>query len=218
MRDAFFSLFLLMFPVFPSGGLSTQALIPEQLATPAGIILPRPKIAETFSRNPTPLIIRVTNYGNKTLYLQGMRQSGSEGRLQIFFYHRGEGRGWKPYFDSLPCNLPTCRNLHSAHGQCGKMEPYVIRLGPSGTYNSVKEFRWGGLLYQRNEAIREARQHRYCYKGWVPKRGRVRVEVEYSKSISRNEERKEMMAGRDHTAIEFNLPVSRAVYEIGVGG
>lgn len=215
MKTAFFSLFVFIFPIFSVGDFSGGT---ASLATPAGLILPRPKVSETLSGKTAPVTIRIVNRGENTVYLHGIRSVSEEGKIQLYFYHRNRGRGWKPYFDALPCNLPTCRNLHTLNGGCGEGESVVIRLGGKGTYNSVKEFQWGGLLYERSEALREDRQRRYCYKGWAPSRGQMRVEIEYSKTVSRDDARKETMQGRDHTAIEFNLPALRKVYEIIVNG
>ncbi len=218
MKTAIFSAFLFIFPLFSSGSFLEQKDKSNPLAVPAGLILPRPQVNEGVSQAAKPLTIRIVNLGQQMIYLQGIREVSKEGKVQLYFYHREEGRGWKPYFDSLPCNLPTCRNLHRLSGGCGDGEPVVIRLGGKGSYNSIKEFQWGGLLYERSEATRESRKRRYCYKGWAPIQGQVRVEVEYSKTVSRDDERKELMDGRDHTAIEFDLPASNRVYEIAVNG
>lgn len=217
MNVVTFSVLLFILPFFSTGD-HTQESHNKNKWVPAGLVLPPPKGEETFSKEPAPLTIRIVNRGEKTVYLQGIRDLSKQGKVQLYFYHRGEGRGWKPYFDSLPCNLPTCRNLYSTQGRCGEGEPVVIRLGPKGTYNAVQEFQWGGLLYERSEALQEERQRRYCYKGWAPNRGQVRVEIEYSKSVSRDDDRKETMEGRDHHAIEFNLPASQKVYEISLNG
>lgn len=213
MKVTGFSLFILMLPMFSTTNFQNTSPQTDQLASPAGLILPRPR-SGAFQKRPRPLTIRITNHGEETVYLQGVRDMTKEGKVQLYFYHRGAGKGWKTYFDSLPCNLPTCQNLNSRQGHCGKIEPIVIRLGAKGTYNSVQEFQWGGLLYERNEAIRNSRTQRYCYKGWAPSRGQVRVEVEYSKAVSRDEQRKEMIVRRNHSAIEFKLPASQEVYEI----
>lgn len=214
MKVTGFSLLILIFPVFST--LNFQSINPQhnQLVSPAGLILPQPRNTNAFQKRPKPLTIRITNHGEETVYLQGVRDLAKEGKVQLYFYHRKEERGWKPYFDSLPCNLPTCTNLSRRQGHCGEGEAVVIRLGAKGTYNSVQEFQWSGLLYELSEAIQENRNRRYCYKGWAPSRGQVRIELEYSKTVSRDEERKERMQGRDHRAIEFKLPASRKIYEI----
>ncbi len=218
MRSAILLLFIFIFPLFPAGQDPIRQTEHTLKASPAGLIIARPKVKETFSKDPTPLTIRIVNQGEQTIYLQGIRQVSEAGKVQLYFYHRRDGGGWKPYFDSLPCNLPTCRNLHTLGSRCGDGEPVVIRLGGKGSHNSVKEFQWGGLLYERSEATREGRSRRYCYTGWAPSRGQVRVEVEYSKAVSRDQSRKEVIKGRDFTAIEFDLPASEKVYEIVVNG
>ncbi len=217
MKIAVFSFFVFIFPMFSTPDITKNEINSNRWLHPTGLILPRPKIEETFSKKPTPLTIRIVNRGEKSIYLRGIREVSKKGEVELFFYHRANSRGWKPYFDSLPCNLPTCRNLHSMKGRCGNGQPVVIRLGAQGTSTSVREFKWGGLLYQVSEAIREGRQKRYCYKGWSPKNGRVRVELEYSERVHRDDERKEQIAGRDFTAIEFNLPARKDTYEISIG-
>jgi len=216
MKVTGFSLFILMLPIFSTADIRNITPQTDQLASRVGLILPHPKDKNGFRRRPNPVTIRIANHGEKTVYLQGIREISKAGKVQLYFYHRGAGKGWKPYFDSRPCNLPNCRNLDSRKGHCGQGEPVVIRLGAKGTYNSVQEFQWGGLLYERSEATREDRNRRYCYKGWAPSGGQVRVEVEYSKTVSRDDERKELIEGRDHGAIEFKLPATQKVYEIHI--
>lgn len=217
MKIAAFSLFVFIFPMFSTPDFLKNEVRPSPWLLPTGLTLPLPNLDRTFSKKPTPLTIRIINQGEKTIYLRGIREVSKKGEVELFFYHRADTRGWKPYFDSLPCNLPTCRNLHSMKGRCGNGESVVIRLGAKGTSNSVREFKWGGLLYQVSEAIREGRNKRYCYKGWTPTNGRVRVELEYSERVHRDNERKEQIAGRDFTAIEFNLPPRKNTYEINIG-
>src|SRR5581483_2672285 len=223
-RTLFLPLFLFfaVAGVDPLGaGLSPEESPPsagraeERRATPAGTIVPQPTTPETFSETPTPLRFRVVNRGAKSVFLQGMRQA--EEKVQLFFYHREAGQGWKPFFESLPCDLPTCRNLHVPKTDCNQAVPFTISLGPAGTSGSVKELKWDGLLYQRIEATQEDRQRRYCYKGWVPKSGRIRVEIEFSETAQIGGDKKGTLGGRDHTVLEFDLPPSQEVYEIPVG-
>ena len=187
----------------------------KKRAMPAGTILPQPSIPETFSDTPTPLVFRIINRAGKSLFLQGVRQG--EEKVQLFFYHRQEGQGWKPFFDTLPCDLPTCRNLHLPRHDCGQAVPFAVSLAPAGTPGSVKELKWDGLLYQRIEATQEDRQRRYCYKGWVPKNGRIRIEIEFSETAQIGGDKKGMIGGRDHAALELDLPPSREIYDLPVG-
>lgn len=202
-----------------AGSLSGEGRPPvsdqETKAVPAGTILPQPSIPETFSDTPTPLLFRIVNRGEKTIFLQGMRQEDE--KVQLFFYHRESGQGWKPFFETLPCDLPTCRNLHVPKQSCGQAVPFTISLGPAGRSGSVKELKWDGLLYQRVEATQEDRQRRYCYKGWVPKSGRIRIEIEFSETAQIGGDKKGTIGGRDHTVVEFDLPPAREVYDIFVG-
>jgi len=212
MRVLMLSFLLLVLPPAPASLREAGA----GGTRPVGTIVPKPSTPETFSQTPTPLLFRIVNRGKQGLYIQGMQQ-GEQKRVQLFFYHREKERGWKPFFDSLPCDLPTCRNLRTLGEHCGKSVPFAIRLGPEGSSSAVREFQWDGLLYQRIEATGEDRKRRYCYKGWVPKRGRIRIEVEYSGSIQRALEKRGLIGERSHTAIEFRLPPLRQVYEISVG-
>jgi len=203
-------LFLILSGPF-SFGLQAEASV-----LPVGTIVPKPSTPETFSQKPTPLLFRVVNRGKKGLYIQGMQQ-GEERMVQLFFYHKTRETGWKPFFNSLPCDLPTCRNLHARNKTCGKPHPFAIHLEPLGSAKSAREFQWDGLLYQRIEATGERRKRRYCYKGWIPKRGRIRVEVEYSSSIQRGLKKRGQIGERNHTAIEFSLPPLKKTYEISIG-
>lgn len=189
-----------------------QTLLLEEAAAgivPVGTIVPLPSPPETFSDQPTPVSIRIINELNKPVYLQGFRQENE--RVQIYLYHREGNRGWKPFFEFLPCDLPTCRSLHAPRKSCPKPIPFLITLGPAGSANSFKEVPWEGLLYERSEATQEARKHRYCYQGRVPRRGRMRVEIEFSDTL---QEESGIIGGRDHAVIEFDLPPSRSSYEI----
>ncbi|MDC4228052.1 MAG: hypothetical protein MPW15_28435 [Candidatus Manganitrophus sp.] len=148
----------------------------------------------------------------RTVYLQGFRQESE--RVQIYLYHREGNRGWKPFFEFLPCDLPTCRGLHAPKKSCPKPTPFIVTLGPAGSADSFKEVPWDGLLYERSEATQEDRKHRYCYKGKVPKAGRMRVEIEFSDTLQKESERSGMIGGRDHAVVEFDLPPARPNYEI----
>ncbi|NKE72705.1 hypothetical protein [Candidatus Manganitrophus noduliformans] len=194
------------------------ALLEEKTAkiVPAGTIVPQPVPPETFSEKPTPVSLRIINQRKNPIYLQGLRQDGE--RIQIFLYHREGTRGWKPFFEFLPCDLPTCRGLHAPRKSCPKPIPFVIALGPSGSADSFKEVPWNGLLYERSEATREDRKHRYCYKGKVPKTGRMRVEIEFSETLQKESEKSGIIGGRDHAVFEFDLPPSRPSYEIVIEG
>ncbi len=214
MKVTGFSLFILMFPIFSTANLQSTYAPSKPLASPTGLVLPQPRSLGGLQKRPNPLTIRITNHGAETVYLQGVRNTTKEGKVQLYFYHQGEGKSWQTYFDSLPCNLPSCRNLTSRQGYCGGGEPVVIRLGAKGTYNAVQEFQWGGLFYELNEAIRENRTRRYCYKGWIPKQGKVRIEIKHSKTVSRDDKRKEMIEDRNYSAVEFKLPAAQKVYEI----
>jgi len=184
----------------------------EKEIVPVGTIVPQPSPPETFSEEPTPVSLRIINQLKKTIYLQGFRQESE--RVQIFLYHREGNRGWKPFFEFLPCDLPTCRGLHAPKKSCPKPIPFVIALGPAGSANSFKEVPWDGLLYERSEATQEDRKHRYCYKGKVPKTGRMRVEIEFSDNLQKESEKSGLIGGRDHAVLEFDLPPSRPHYEI----
>jgi hypothetical protein len=206
---------LLILPVPTQPGVSERTIPAEFSPFQVGTIIPQPTFPESFSEKPTEILFRIINRSQDNIFLQGIGQEG--GDVQLFFYHRDHGKGWKPFFSSLPCDLPTCRNLHAFTDDCALPVPYVIPLGAAGTINAVREFRWGGLLYQRIEATREPRQRRYCYKGWVPTRGRMRIEIEFSKTRQEGRGSKGAIGGRSHTAIEFNLPARRQVYEVFVG-
>ncbi|MBI3804821.1 MAG: hypothetical protein HY282_13775 [Nitrospirae bacterium] len=219
MRRPALSLFLLLLIGLSTGPtepgtvgeeptIDTNAL--RYPVVPIGTIIPQP--SETFSDEPTPVKIRIVNRGTKPIYLQGFRQ-GKE-QVQIYLYHREAKGGWKPFFDSLPCDLPTCRTLHAPPKACPKPTPFVVKLGPMGNADSIREVSWGGFLYQRSEATQEDRGHRYCYKGSVPKAGRMRVEVEFSDSIQRGGEKNGIIGARDHAVIEFDLPPSQPQYDI----
>lgn len=184
----------------------------ENGALPAGTIVPQPSPSETFSEEPTPVSLRIINLLKKPIYLQGFRQVDE--RVQIYLYHREGNRGWKPFFEFLPCDLPTCRGLHAPKKSCPKPIPFVISLGPAGSATSFKEVPWDGLLYERSEATQEDRKHRYCYKGKVPRRGRMRVEIEFSDTLQKGSEKSGIIGGRDHAVLEFDLPPSRPNYEI----
>jgi hypothetical protein len=179
---------------------------------PAGTIVPQPSPPETFSDEPTPVSLRIINLLNKPIYLQGFRQESE--RVQIYLYHREGNRGWKPFFEFLPCDLPTCRGLYAPRKSCPKPIPFVITLGPAGSATSFKEVPWDGLLYERTEATQEDRKHRYCYKGKVPKMGRMRVEIEFSDTLQNEGVESGIIGGRDHVVLEFDLPPSRPNYEI----
>ncbi len=168
---------------------------------PVGTIVPAPSSPEIFSDEPTPVLFRIINRGAKPIYLQGVRHH--EGRLQIYLYHRREKEGWKPYFDALPCDLPTCRNLHVPRKRCKEI-PYVILLSPAGSRDSLKEVHWEGVLYQRIEATHEGRTRRYCYKGSVPKEGRIRAEIEFSDRTQKG--KRGVIGPRNFVAVEFDLP------------
>lgn len=213
MRIIVLLIILLMLPA-PT---QVEGIIPaESSALQVGTIVPQPTFPESFSEKPPEILFRIINKSREKIYLQGISQAG--GAVQLFFYHRDRGQGWKPFFSSLPCDLPTCRNLRAFTEDCAKPVPFVISLGAAGTINAVREFRWEGLLYERIEATREPRKRRYCYKGWIPKRGRMRIEVEFSKTRQERSGSKGSIGGRSHTAIEFNLPARRQVYEVFVGG
>lgn len=183
---------------------------------PAGTIVPQPSPPETFSEEPRPVSIRIINQQKTPIYLQGFRQ-GDE-RVQMYLYHREGKRGWKPFFEFLPCDLPTCRGLHAPKKSCPKPIPFVIALGPAGSADSFKEIPWEGLLYERSEATQEDRKHRYCYKGRVPTTGQMRVEIEFSDTLQKESEKSGIIGGRDRAVIEFDLPPSRPNYEIVISG
>lgn len=184
----------------------------ENGAIPTGTIVPQPSPPETFSEEPTPVSLRIINLLKKPIYLQGFRQVDE--RVQIYLYHREGNRGWKPFFEFLPCDLPTCRGLYAPKKSCPKPIPFIISLGAAGSANSFKEVPWDGLLYERSEATQEDRKHRYCYKGKVPRTGRMRVEIEFSDTLQKESEKSGIIGGRDHAVLEFDLPPSRPNYEI----
>lgn len=194
-------------------GQETASPSPERSqASAAGILVPQPPPSETFPDRPTPVAIRIINQRKMPIYLQGFREERE--RVQIYLYHREGKEGWKPFFESLPCDLPTCRSLHGSPKSCPKPIPFVVALGPAGSADSSKEVSWEGSLYQRSEATQEERNRRYCYKGWVPKTGQMRVEIEYSDTLQKESERSGIIGGRDHAVVEFDLPPTRPSYEI----
>ncbi len=222
MRQVIFLLFLLLLPVPSQTAEAADRSLERFKVIPVGTIVPKHATPEVFPETPSPIFIRIINRGKHPVYLQGFRQGKSK-TVHFFFYHRekglgGKGRGWKPFFESLPCNHPACRNLNALPAPCEKADPYVIRLGPSGSAESVKEFVWKGLLYQKVEATMKDRGRRLCYKGWVPDSGRIRIEVEYSDTVQRGRDGYLEIGRRDHTAIEFGLPTAKKVYFILVGG
>ncbi len=189
----------------------------DQRVMTVGTIVPKHATPEVFHDKPIPISIRVVNRSEKQLYLQGFSR-GSSRRVHFYFYHRKAGRGWKPYFESLPCNHPTCKNLHAIGKPCGRANPQVVRLGPTGSMNSIKEFKWNGLLYQQVEALEKIRKRRYCYKGLIPKGGEIRIEMVYSEFTQEDGENQSVIGEREHAAIEFGLPPRRSVYDIVIGG
>lgn len=198
----------------PSEEEDTSRMKLPSSVRPVGTIVPQPSSPENFQDTPTPVTFRIQNRSLRPIYLQGMKEEAE--RLQLFFYHRDEGKGWTPFFEFLPCDLPTCRNLHAPKQSCSKQVPYIVSLGPSGSPDSVKEVQWSGLLYQRSEATQENRNRRYCYKGWVPKSGRMRIELEFSET-TQEEKGKPVIGGRDHAVVEFDLPPSRTTLDIVLG-
>ncbi len=182
---------------------------------PIGTIVPQPSPPDALSDRPTPVAIRIINRRKTPVYLQGFR--GGKERVQIYLYHREEKEGWKPFFEFLPCDLPTCRGLHAPQTSCPKPTPFVVTLGPAGSADSFKEIPWEGSLYQRNEATQEDRSHRYCYKGWTPKTGRMRVEIEFSDTVQKGSDQGGIIGARDHAVIEFDLPPARPSYEMVIG-
>ncbi len=216
MRQLVFMFFFLMITVTSQTVGATEQLTELFRILPVGTILPKHATPEVFSKAPTPISIRIVNRAKYPVYLQGFRRDKSK-TVHFFFYHREKGFGWKHFFESLPCNHPSCRNLNALSRPCEKSEPYVIRLGPAGSAESVKAFVWKGLLYQKVEATMENLERQFCYKGKSPSSGRIRIEIEYSDTVRRGRDGYWEIGGRDHTAIEFNLPATQKVYEISVG-
>ena len=72
-------------------------------------------------------------------------------------------------------------------------------------------------MYQQVEAFEKATKRKYCYRGLVPTRGDIRIEMEYSESIQHNADKQPIIGPRHHTAIEFSLPPAKSVYEIVIG-
>jgi|GEM_PF-1978678 len=221
MRTLTLSVLLLSaFLLIPSPGWDAEnpeeispLFLEQRQAVPAGTIVPQPS---PLSDTPTPVTIRIINRRKTPVYLQGFRQEKE--RIQFYLYHRDGREGWKPFFEFLPCDLPTCRGLHGPPKSCPKPTPFVVTLGPAGNADSVKEIPWEGALYQRSEATQEDRNHRYCYKGWVPKAGRMRVEVEFSDTFQKRSDQSGMIGGRDHAVIEFDLPPAQTSYEMVIEG
>ncbi len=191
-------------PLFREGALASVHSLLASRILPVGTVVPSPASPEVFSDEPTPVLFRIVNRGAKPIYLQGVRHY--EGRLQIYLYHRREKEGWKPYFDALPCDLPTCRNLRVPRKKCNEI-PYVILLSPAGSENSVREAYWEGVLYQRIEATQEGRKRRYCYKGYVPKEGRIRAEIEFSDRTQKG--KRGVIGPRNFVSVEVDLPPSQ---------
>lgn len=216
MRRLILVLFLLLLQAKYQSPVSAEPFSNHFKTIPAGTIVPKHATPEVFAKTPTPIAIRLINRGENPVYLQGFRRGKSK-TVHFFFYHRENSRGWKPFFESLPCNHPSCRNLNALPSPCEKSEPYVIRLGPAGSRESIKEFVWKGLLYQKVEATLKDLERRFCYKGRAPDSGRIRIELEYSNSVQRGREGYWEIGGRDHTAIEFDLPAKRKVYVISLG-
>lgn len=216
MRQLVFMLFLFVIPVPSQTAGATEQLAELFKVLPVGTILPKHATPEVFAKTPKPISIRIVNRARYPIYLQGFRRGKSK-RVHFFFYHREKDFGWKQFFESLPCNHPSCRNLNALNGPCEKAEPYVIRLGPSGSAESVKTFVWKGLLYQKAEATMKNLERRFCYQGQSPSSGHIRIEIEYSDKVQRGRNGFWEIGGRDHTAIEFDLPAARKVYEIIVG-
>lgn len=211
-----FVLFLFIISGFPQTAGAIEGLDEHFKIIPVGTILPKHATPEVFAETPRPISIRIINRVKYPIYLQGFRR-GKSRTVHFFFYHREKGFGWKSFFESLPCNHPSCRNLNALPGPCKRAEPYVIRLGPAGSEESVKEFVWKGLLYQKVEATMENLKRRFCYKGKSPSSGRIRIEIEYSDSVQRGRNGYWEIGGRNHTSIEFGLPAARSVYVISVG-
>lgn len=213
MRIAVFLFALLVLPIYAC----PLEAVADSMAIPVGTIVPKHATPEQFTKKPNPILIRIVNRGEKKVYLQGFK-TGNSKKVHFYFYHRNNGRGWKPFFESLPCNHPTCQNLHAIGKLCNKAQPYVVELGSAGQMNSLKEFRWDGLLYQQSESIEKDRKRRYCYQGLIPKDGQIRIEMEYSETFQHDQNNQKTIGTRLHAAIEFEVPPTKTVYEIAIGG
>ncbi|MFQ5596782.1 MAG: hypothetical protein ACE5GK_01900 [Nitrospiria bacterium] len=213
MRIAAMLFAILTMPIYPSPLQAGE----HPSTIPAGTIVPKHERPEVFEEMPNPILIRVINRGNKKVYLHGFKRGASK-KVHFFFYHKEPGSGWRPFFETLPCDHPTCQNLHAIRKPCGASLPYIVELASAGRLNSLKEFRWDGLLYQQVEAHEKARKRKYCYRGIIPRKGQIRIEMEYSHSFQNAPERKQRIGRRQHAAIEFSLPAGRPVYDIVIGG
>lgn len=152
------------------------------------------------------LTFAIKNTGKERLFLQGYR-AGSE-RISLNLYLKDEDR-WKPFHEYLPCDRPLCSLLDRPHQSCPRPEPIAIPLAPG----EVREVGWDGVLYQRSEATGEGRG-KYCYKPLVPRQGVLRIEVEFSRSLS---EKSGLIGGRERSFIEIPLPASQEIIPIPIG-
>jgi hypothetical protein len=190
----------------------------------ADLILPRP-LPRPEEGNPKAVRLRIVNRNARPIYLQGMRQDPNRidrDRLVLNVFYRGASGGWQPFLDYLPCDLPQCHEMGGPREGCPKGAPIAIPLGPAGGANAVYDVLWEGKLYERTEAIFEEKRGEYCYRPFVPAGGTLRIEVEYSETISDepadpgDNGHGGRIGPRDKSAIEFSLPPAEPVMEIFV--
>jgi hypothetical protein len=187
----------------------------------ADLILPRTR-PRPDEGNPTPVRLRIVNRRARPIYLQGARQEPNRtdrDRLVLNVFYRGESGGWQPYLEYLPCDLPQCHEMGGPKKDCSKGAPIAIPLGPAGGPRDVYEVTWEGKLYERTEAIFERKRGEYCYRPFIPSSGTLRIEVEYSETISdepADSGSHGRIGPRDKSAIEFSLPPADPVMEIFV--
>jgi len=176
----------------------------------ASLILPRSRTNPDESK-PITVRFRIINLVSRTIYLQGIRQDQERPVLTIFY--REEGQGWKPFFNYLPCDLPQCQELGLPEKICPMTGWFPIALGPAGTAEAIKEIFWDGRLYERSEAmLRTNKRGQYCYKSFVPTRGTLHIELEYSETLS--DHKPGRIGSRERSAIEFPLPPTQPLMEI----
>lgn len=179
----------------------------------ADLVFPRPGLPQDRSK-PTPVTFRIINQENRPLFLQGVRDN--QERLVVNLFLLGNTRGWQSYLDYLPCDLPQCHEMGTLREKCPKGDPFPIRLGPVGTSGAVYELFWEGRLYVRTEALNVRKRGQYCYKSFVPKKGTIHIEIEYSKTLSANKAYPGRIGARERSAIEFSLPPAQPIMVITV--
>jgi len=204
----------LLWPALVSLLVSTSGIVSR-----ADLILP-PSGSNRDETKAIAVKFRIVNRGPRPAYIQGIRQD--QDHLVLNFFYHADLEGWKPFIDYLPCDSPLCDQIGGLPKPCPKGAMIPIGLGPSGSPAAMVEYLWEGRLYERTEALMEHARGQYCYRPVVPRKGTLRVEVEYSESLSDNHAQPGEKAypgrigPRAKSAIELSLPPTQPVMEISL--